>query len=242
VGDAPPPATDEPLPDRTGMRSCSDSWRAMWATVVAVAVPVALGFVLPHDIEVLRGGSGQFVLVLIGWNVFCIVYVIRTLRAFRGVDAREFRARMAARSRMVNAFWRRISPYGDGPNFAIEATLVSFFVVLVVPHIEPVQINQWVLVPLTLSILLCCWALSIVAYTLHYAQKDIEEPSLDFPGDRTGAFDDYLYFSIAVSTTFGATDVNITRPAMRRVVNLHTILTFLYNSVIVALLASLLID
>jgi uncharacterized membrane protein len=99
-----------------------------------------------------------------------------------------------------------------------------------------------VLVPLTLSILLCCWALSIVAYTLHYAQKDIEEPSLDFPGDRTGAFDDYLYFSIAVSTTFGATDVNITRPAMRRVVNLHTILTFLYNSVIVALLASLLID
>jgi uncharacterized membrane protein len=44
-----------------------------------------------------------------------------------------------------------------------------------------------------------------------------------------------------VATTFGATDVNITRPRMRRVVNLHTILTFVYNSVIVALLVSLLI-
>ena len=50
-----------------------------------------------------------------------------------------------------------------------------------------------------------------------------------------------MYFSIAVSTTFGATDVSIKTPAMRRVVNVHTILTFIYNSVIVALLASLLI-
>jgi uncharacterized membrane protein len=35
--------------------------------------------------------------------------------------------------------------------------------------------------------------------------------------------------------------VNITSPRMRKVVNLHTILTFVYNSVIVALLAALLI-
>jgi uncharacterized membrane protein len=180
-------------------------------------------------------------LVLIGWNVFCVVYVIRTHRAFARVDRREFLARMAARDALENRFWRRVSPAGDGPTFAIEATVVSFFVVLVVPHLRAVQINPWVLVPLTLSILLCCWALSIVSYTLHYAQKDIARPSLDFPGDRTGAYGDYLYFSIAVSTTFGATDVNITQPSMRRVVNLHTILTFLYNSVIVALLASLLI-
>ena len=66
-------------------------------------------------------------------------------------------------------------------------------------------------------------------------------PSLEFPGSRTGAYADYVYFSIAVSTTFGATDVSIKTPAMRRVVNFHIILTFIYNSVIVALLASLLI-
>jgi uncharacterized membrane protein len=235
------PADDEPLPDRSDMRSCSDGWRAMWAVGAAVVVPVVLGFVLPSDLEALQGTGRQFLLALIGWNVFCVVYVIHTHRAFARVDKREFLARMSARDRLENAFWRKVSPYGDGPTFAIEATVVSFFVVLVVPHLKGVQINPWVLVPLTLSILLCCWALSIVSYTLHYAQKDIATPSLDFPGDRTGAYGDYLYFSIAVSTTFGATDVNITQPAMRKVVNLHTILVFLYNSVIVALLASLLI-
>ena len=47
-------------------------------------------------------------------------------------------------------------------------------------------------------------------------------------------------FAVAVATTFGATDVNITTPRMRRIVNAHTLLTFVYNSVIVALLASFL--
>ena len=38
--------------------------------------------------------------------------------------------------------------------------------------------------------------------------------------------------SIAVATTFGATDVNIKTPEMRRVVNLNVIVAFVYNSVI----------
>ena len=46
--------------------------------------------------------------------------------------------------------------------------------------------------------------------------------------------------AVDVATTFGATDVNITTPRMRRIVNAHTLLTFVYNSVIVALLASFL--
>jgi Protein of unknown function (DUF1345) len=95
----------------------------------------------------------------------------------------------------------------------------------VLPHIR-IRIDDWVLVPVTLSILLSCWALSLVSFALHYAQYDLETPGLDFPSDRTHAFSDYKYFSIAVATTFGATDVNITSPRMRRVVNLHTILTF----------------
>ena len=76
--------------------------------------------------------------------------------------------------------------------------------------------------------------LSIVSYAMHYAQRDLEEPALEFPGERANTFADYMYFSIAVATTFGATDVNITTPRMRHVVNLNTLLTFVYNTVIVA--------
>ena len=67
-------------------------------------------------------------------------------------------------------------------------------------------------------------------------------PNLDstFPA-RTNAFSDFIYFSLAVATTFGATDVNVTTPRMRKVVNLHVVLTFVYNSVIIALLAGILL-
>jgi uncharacterized membrane protein len=98
-----------------------------------------------------------------------------------------------------------------------------------------------VLVPASISILLSCWTLSLVSYALHYAQNDFAEPGLDFPGTRTNAFADFIYFSLAVATTFGATDVNVTTPRMRKVVNLHVILTFVYNSVIIALLAGILL-
>ena len=62
-----------------------------------------------------------------------------------------------------------------------------------------------------------------------------------FPGRRTNAYADYVYFAIGVATTFGATDVSVTTPEMRRIVNLNVIVSFVYNSVIVALLVSILI-
>lgn len=209
---------------------------------MAIVAGSATAFVLPSDIEAFTGRGRTAICFLLGWNVFVVVYVVMTQRLFANGDEAEFRRSMQLRSDQENSFWRKVSPYGDGPNFAVESCLVAFFVVLVVPHLPNLRINPWVLVPLTITIMLSCWALSVVSYALHYAEKDIAKPGLQFPGKRTDAYADYLYFSMAVSTTFGATDVNITEPSMRRTVNLHTMLTFLYNSVIVAMLASLLIN
>lgn len=210
--------------------------------MIAFAVPFLVGFVMgiwrPAFAD---AGATTVVLVLVGWNVFAVVYSLLTVRVFRRVDSDEFKARMAARSAQRGRITQRIDRRGDGPTFAIESAIVAFGVVLVLPHIDAIEVDDWILVPVTLTILLSCWGLAVISYALHYAEKDLAEPGLEFPGQRTGAFADYVYFSIAVATTFGATDVNITTPGMRRVVNLHTILTFIYNSVIVALLAALLI-
>jgi uncharacterized membrane protein len=221
---------------------CADSRRALIALVAAIAVPTLVAFVLAVTPPTGIGGvAAMVVLWLLGWNVFVVAYVVLTHRTFGRVDAAEFRARMETRGRTQPWVWRLLTPNGDGPTYALESALVAFVVVLVLPHINAISINDWVLVPVSISILLSCWTLSLVSYALHYAQNDFAEPGFDFPGTRTNAFTDYVYFSIAVATTFGATDVNVTTPRMRKVVNLHVILTFIYNSVIVALLAALLI-
>jgi uncharacterized membrane protein len=215
---------------------CNDTKRSLIAVVVSLVVPTVIGTILGIVDPV-------FWDAVLGWNLFVVVYLVLTVRAFGNSAGDEFAARIAARPGTSRRkpdrdplAWR-----GDGPTFAIEASLVAFAVVLIVPQIDAIRLDDLLLVPALLSILLSCWALSVVSYALHYAQKDLAEPGLDFPGERTHGWGDYLYFSIAVATTFGATDVNITTPRMRRVVNVHTILTFLYNSVIVALLAAVLI-
>jgi uncharacterized membrane protein len=220
----------------------ADSRRAIIAIGVAFLVPTLVALALALTPPPGTGGMAtNVVLCLVGWNTFVVAYVILTFRTFYRVDSAQFRARMSRRGASMPRFWRVVTPAGDGPTWAIESALVAFVVVLILPHIPAIEIDDWILVPVSLSILLSCWALSVVSYALHYAQNDIEQPGLDFPGDRTQAFADYMYFSIAVATTFGATDVNVTTPRMRRVVNLHVVLTFVYNSVIVALLAALLI-
>lgn len=220
---------------------CSDGRRALIATALGVVVPVVVGLVLGAVDPVRRGPAVTVVLALAGWNLFVVVYLALTLRTFAGTDRAQFEAKMARRRESRSFLVRRLLPGGDGPTFALEAALVAFGVVLVLPHINAIELDDLVLIPVSLSILLCSWALGVVSYALHYAEKDGQEAGLEFPGTRTHTFADYRYFSMAVATTFGATDVDITTPRMRRVVNLHTLLTFAYNSVIVASLASFLI-
>jgi uncharacterized membrane protein len=220
---------------------CRDSRRGLLALVVAVVLTLPVGVALDGTVFLAEHlWAARSVLFLVGFDLFAVVYAVLTLRTFGRVGPEEFRARMSARDATRSGARRRVA-IGGGPAFALEATVVALGAALVLPHVPSIAVDDLVLAPLTLSILFSSWALSIAAYAVHYAQRDLDEPGLDFPGRRTGDFADYRYFALAVATTFGATDVSITTPEMRRVVNLHTLLTFVYNSVIVALLASFLI-
>ena len=96
------------------------------------------------------------------------------------------------------------------------------------------------------GVVLAAWAMVVVTYALHYAHQDSGRAQLDFPV-RPGAeaqppsFGDYAYFSIAVSTTFGTTDVTVTSTRMRRTVMGHTLVAFVFATVILGLLVSLLV-
>lgn len=65
------------------------------------------------------------------------------------------------------------------------------------------------------------------------ARKDIA--GLEFPGSEEPSAFDFLYFSFVVGMTAQVSDVVVTRPTMRRAVLLHSIATFFYNTVLLAL-------
>lgn len=58
---------------------------------------------------------------------------------------------------------------------------------------------------------------------------------LDFPGTNMPDAFDFLYFSFVIGMTAQTADVSITGPAMRRTVLAHSIASFFFNTVLVAI-------
>ncbi|WP_151719221.1 DUF1345 domain-containing protein [Gemmobacter serpentinus] len=84
------------------------------------------------------------------------------------------------------------------------------------------------------------WMTLHVLAAFHYAALwyDGEARGLDFPGaDAAPEPDawDFLYFSFTIGMTAQVSDVVITRPTLRRLVLAHGVVSFFYNTVIVAL-------
>jgi uncharacterized membrane protein len=99
---------------------------------------------------------------------------------------------------------------------------------------------------LTLSTVIFSWMLVHTVFGLRYAHAfygDSDQPGvhqhaggLIFPGDRPPDYFDFAYFSFVVGMTCQVSDVQITSRRMRRVTLIHSILSFGFNTIILALL------
>jgi uncharacterized membrane protein len=88
------------------------------------------------------------------------------------------------------------------------------------------------------------WTLVHTMMSLHYAHlfystDDETDPEpagsgLDFPEEDHPDFLDFAYFSFVVGMTFQVSDVQVTDQSIRRVVLLHGLLSFAFNTVVVA--------
>ncbi|MDB5659004.1 MAG: hypothetical protein JWS10_1619 [Cypionkella sp.] len=85
------------------------------------------------------------------------------------------------------------------------------------------------------------WAAVHVLAAFHYAYlfyqpRDKDAPAgLDFPGCKEPGSWDFLYFSFVIGMTAQVSDVTTTSPEMRKVVLLHSVGSFFYNTIILAL-------
>jgi uncharacterized membrane protein len=84
------------------------------------------------------------------------------------------------------------------------------------------------------------WFLTHTTYALRYAHlyyRDDGSPGdgLNFPNTSEPDDYDFLYFSFVIGMTFQVSDVQVTDPNIRRMVLLHGIVSFGYNTAILAL-------
>lgn len=92
---------------------------------------------------------------------------------------------------------------------------------------------------LGLLAVVAAWGLTHTMYTLRYAhlyyRDGIErEGGLAFPGGGHPAYLDFAYYAFTVGMCFQVSDVTVTSPRLRRETLLHAMLSFAYNTVILA--------
>jgi uncharacterized membrane protein len=102
---------------------------------------------------------------------------------------------------------------------------------------------------LTLVTVIFSWTLVHTVYGLRYAHAfygDSDEPGvhqhaggLIFPGNRPPDYFDFAYFSFVVGMTCQVSDVQITSRRMRKITLFHSILSFGFNTIILALLINI---
>jgi uncharacterized membrane protein len=82
------------------------------------------------------------------------------------------------------------------------------------------------------------WAVLHTSYALHYAylyyRSEESTGGLAFPGEQGPDQLDFAYFAFTIGTSFAVSDVNVTDSAIRRAVLGHQILSYFYNTSILA--------
>ncbi len=92
------------------------------------------------------------------------------------------------------------------------------------------------------------WIMLHTIFTIHYAHLFYDDDDqkighcsegIDFPGNQKPDYLDFAYFSFVIGMTFQVSDATISSRKIRHLVLLHSILAFLFNTIIVALTISI---
>ena len=94
-------------------------------------------------------------------------------------------------------------------------------------------------ITIAVGTILCSWFFLHTIFALHYAHVDYDAENrawpLKFPGRDAPDYWDFVYFSFNLGAAAQTSDVAILSGPLRRVVLAHTILSFLFNTTVLAL-------
>ncbi|WP_424466510.1 DUF1345 domain-containing protein [Pseudoclavibacter helvolus] len=169
-----------------------------------------------------------------------LAYLVHTLRVFRGLDAERLREVLLA-TNPAGRFGRIGAVIsGTGPTIAVQWSIIAIGAVLTFT-LWPGLLSETTTVLFSVLVVAASWSVTMVAYAVHYARFDAAAGGFDYPGDDHGRiFSDYVYLAVQVQTTFSTSDVSLTLPGSRRLVTGHTLVSFAFNTVIIAMLITVL--
>jgi uncharacterized membrane protein len=206
--------------------------RARPRLYAAIVLGAAIALLLPGSLPATQRAA-------IGWDCGIVLYLALLL----GMAATATPESMHRRAQIEDATrWAFLALMAGAAWFSMFALLGILHDAHAAEGRVSVELTLFAGVTILLS-----WLFAHTAFAIHYAHDyytDLAEklpPGLLFPGDEADPdYWDFLYFSFVLGMTFQVSDVQVASRVWRRLVLAHGIVSFLFNTVILALCINLL--
>jgi uncharacterized membrane protein len=194
-------------------------------TFIAFGIGIIACLLAPHSLRLVTR-------LLIGWDVFVGLYLLLvfTMVFSGGVAHIRRNARLQDDGRFVILLVTAIGAFASIAAIVFELGDHN--------HSAP----QLALATVTIAL---SWAAVHTTFALHYAHeyyRGTKPGGLQFPsGDQHEDADywDFVYFSFVIGMTAQVSDVGITDKTIRRTATAHGVISFIYNTALVALMVNI---
>jgi uncharacterized membrane protein len=206
--------------------------RARPRIFIACACAIAVGILLPESVA--RQPVTRW---LVAWNVGTALYVV--LAAIMMIRSSTHHMR------------HRAQLQDDGQFVILLLVIVAAVASLAAIAGELAVVKEMHGFPRTLHIalagltVLTSWAFIQVMFALHYAHDyyaavcHARAAGLQFPGEDAPDYGDFFYFAAVIGTSGQTADVSFVTKPMRRIGSMHCILSYLFNTTVLALLINI---
>ena len=194
-------------------------------TFIAVAIGIVAFFLMPTSFRLVTR-------LVVGWDVFAALYLLLAYIMMLRCDVAHIR-----RSAVLQ---------DDGRFLILLVTALGAFASLAAIVFElGASKNSPAALVLAIVTIVLSWAMVHTAFSLHYAHdyyRGKKPGGLQFPsGDAHVDADywDFVYFSFVIGMTAQVSDVGITDKIIRRTATVHGIISFVFNTALLALMVNI---
>ncbi|QBJ77562.1 DUF1345 domain-containing protein [Aquitalea sp. USM4] len=174
---------------------------------------------------------------VIGWNAGAGLYLLLALHMMHGADAEQIRHRAARQ---------------DEGELAILMLVVLAAIVCLLSIVAELSVakdlhggSRGLHIGLSVLTIFTSWLFTQTMFALHYAHQyyvalfRCGKPGLEFPGDEEPNYSDFFYFAAVIGTSGQTADISFSSRAMRRIGSVHCILSFLFNTTVLAMMINI---
>lgn len=180
--------------------------------------------------------------LMIGWDVFSFSMIMISLGIFFTMCPRQIRV---------------LASHEDSSRVVVSVVVVVAIlcslagVLLLLGNKSGWQLSKGLVTCIYISGVTFSWILLHTIFTYRYAHlyygdhslhKNENAGGLDIPNEKWPDYLDFAYFSFVIGMTFQVSDIQISSRLIRRLALLHGMLSFLFNTVIVALTINVIVD